>query len=133
MPRKIQFTKEQKIISDKNHKLAKKFFGIENGSGKCLHHTNVNLIYEDIDRYIKWLPEDLEVMTLSEHAKLHITGRKWSEESKAKRRGSGNPRYGKSPWNKGLTKETDERIANYGRKESLTKQERNNNNNYERT
>jgi group I intron endonuclease len=37
----------------------------------------------------------------------NLTGRtgEWTEESKAKRRGEGNPAFGKDPWNKGLPPE----------------------------
>lgn len=40
----------------------------------------------------------------------------WSQESKNKIKGKGNHRYGKPPWNKDLTKETDPRVATYTEK-----------------
>ena len=44
-------------------------------------------------------------------------GRKLSEETKKKlsdsKKGKKNPMYGTEPWNKGLTKETDERVRKY--------------------
>lgn len=47
-------------------------------------------------------------------------GRKLSEEQKKKislsKKGKKNPMYGIEPWNKGLTKETDERIKKYSKK-----------------
>ena len=38
--------------------------------------------------------------------------KKWSEEAKISRKGSGNPMFNKIPWNEGLTKETNESIKN---------------------
>ncbi len=39
----------------------------------------------------------------------NLTGRRgqWNEESKAKRKGEGNPAFGKDPWNKGLEGENN--------------------------
>lgn len=48
---------------------------------------------------------------------------KHSEETKAKMRKSRSSRQGQAPWNKGLTKEVDPRIANSGSKLSKTLKE----------
>jgi hypothetical protein len=44
-------------------------------------------------------------------------GKKQSKEAKHKlsvrRQGKSNPAFGKMPWNKGLTKNTDSRVAKY--------------------
>ena len=74
-----------------------------------------------------------------EKTRQKLIGRKMSKEFKEKNRqsqlgrhqsettieklrqinlGKNNPNYNKPPWNKGLTKETDERIAAYGIKDS---------------
>ena len=93
-------TKEQIRISGSNQMKAWKAFGYseKDHKGLVLHHKDVNLRSNDVERYILWLPEDLEVMTMSEHTSLHNQLR--SEQ-------------GVSPWNKGLTKETDPRIMEY--------------------
>lgn len=115
-------TEEQKKISYANHNEAVKYFGIVQSHPYeyDLHHKDPNMKYQDIERYILWLPEDLEVMTHEEHAKLHAELRKEemskyavinfkgvpkSEEQKLKisesnkgkhnHKGANNPNYGK--------------------------------------
>lgn len=55
----------------RNWRRARKFFGLKHNQGLVLHHKDENLRYEDPERYKKWLPEDLEVMTAEEHNKHH--------------------------------------------------------------
>ena len=48
------------------------------GNGHCkpgyvLHHKDPELRHKDIDRYLEWRPEDLVMMTKSDHTKLHMT------------------------------------------------------------
>lgn len=49
-----------------------------------LHHIDETLKHNNFERYILWLPEDLVVMTSSEHSKFHNARRKLSEEHKQK-------------------------------------------------
>lgn len=64
-------TNEQSKISDVNREKAVKYFNLQ--KGYVLHHINPEWKHSDIDRYIQWNPEDLIVMTISEHVKLHWT------------------------------------------------------------
>ncbi len=99
-------TEEQRKISKVNNIHTRKVLkqrGVIPNDGKIyvLHHVDKDLRINNVERYIKWIPEDLVVMTLSEHAKLHwqdkefrervfvseskaLTGRKLSEEHKKK-------------------------------------------------
>lgn len=91
-------TLEQKQLNLKNKYKAEKYFGIIDDSGKVikrgyvLHHKDPELRHKDINRYIQWNSEDLELKTRSEHSKLHYDNRlvnSWkgnhhSEESKNK-------------------------------------------------
>lgn len=43
--------------------------------GWHLHHKDTTLIYTDIERYIQWLPEDLIILSPSEHTALHNYGK----------------------------------------------------------
>lgn len=83
-------TPQQYTIHRNNNRLARQYFGIENNLNMVLHHKDENLLYTDIERYIQWNPEDLIVMTTEEHTKLHHTGLKWSDESRAKIQGCKN-------------------------------------------
>ena len=65
------FTKEQCKISEKNRIAARKHFGIYGKRNLVLHHKDMSLRSNDIERYILWLPEDLVILTVSEHSKLH--------------------------------------------------------------
>ena len=68
------------------HEAAWKFFWPE-GNGKAkpgyvLHHIDPSWRHEDPERYAQWRPEDLVMMTNSDHTKLHHrkgekTGKKW--------------------------------------------------------
>lgn len=88
-------TEEQKRISRKNRRLAWKHFWPE-GNGKpkkgyVLHHVDITLRHSNIERYILWRIEDLVLMSLSEHSKLHNSGenhpnfgKHFSEETRRK-------------------------------------------------
>lgn len=52
--------------------------------GYHLHHINDTLRYSDVERYIQWNPEDLVILSASEHARLHMTGKKLSDNVKEK-------------------------------------------------
>lgn len=92
-----KLTKEQNRISRRNRIRASKYFDLPDGW--VLHHKDVTLRHNDIERYIEWRPEDLVPMSRVEHNKLHFTG-------------NGNPNYGKN-----TPKEVREKISNtlYGR------------------
>lgn len=82
-------TEEQKKISKKNNKKARKYFGLK-GYEYVLHHINTDWKHNDVERYIQWNIEDLVVMTRAEHQKLHAStangmlGKNHKEESKHK-------------------------------------------------
>lgn len=82
-------TEEQKKISKRNNKKARKYFGLK-GYEYVLHHINPDWKYNDVERYIQWNIEDLVVMSRSEHQKLHsstdngMSGKHHSDESKHK-------------------------------------------------
>ena len=72
-----------RTVFDK-HKLAWKHFYPE-GEGKakkgyCLHHKDETLKYENPERYKEWNPEDLVMISISEHARLHHTGVVFTKE-----------------------------------------------------
>lgn len=71
-----QFTKEQETISSRNKAKARAWFrehGLIPSDGKryALHHKDPSWRQNDIERYIQWNVEDLEVMSLKDHAKWH--------------------------------------------------------------
>ena len=72
----------------KNRENAWRFFYPEGDgkakSGYCLHHTDQSLRHNDPERYEEWRPEDLVMMTISEHVKMHKTGCVLSDETKLK-------------------------------------------------
>jgi hypothetical protein len=69
-------------------KKAYQHFGLVfgNSNGFVLHHKDSSLKKENPKRYKEWRIEDLVVMTSSEHAKLHNTGKIISKETIDKRR-----------------------------------------------
>ena len=77
--------KELKRFSYKNHKEACLYFWPDlNGEilkGWVLHHKDPTLKTIDIIRYYEWRVEDLEPMTLNEHASLHRK-LEWNDPSK---------------------------------------------------
>lgn len=59
-------------------------------SGYVLHHKDWSLRHSDLERYLEWRIEDLEMMTKSAHMSLHQSGEnntthKLSEETKTAR------------------------------------------------
>lgn len=97
-------TEEQKMTSKKNKDALRKKLGIYGKRNLVLHHKDVTMKYDNIERYILWLPEDLMGMTLPEHSAFHNKGnhykkgKKVSEETKAKISAS---MKGRTSWNKG--------------------------------
>lgn len=92
-------TRHQEYVSTINNAKAKKYFeelgllpkdrGIHD---YVLHHVDPDLKYNNVERYIEWNPEDLVVMTRSEHTRFHhsgennyMYGKHWSEEERLKR------------------------------------------------
>jgi len=88
----LVLTKEQQKINDHNHRLAIKHF---ESTGElpmdrepysyCLHHKDESLRENNIERYILWLFEDLEVRPYGEHTSHHKKdkpGVPWTEERK---------------------------------------------------
>lgn len=67
-------TKEQEKISRRNRRKARVYFGISGDRKLVLHHINPEWKHTDIERYIQWNPEDLQVMTISEHTSFHKKG-----------------------------------------------------------
>lgn len=117
----LKLTKAQSNISQQNKRKAKKYFQSigalpNDGIKRVLHHKDINLRHTDIDRYIQWNIDDLEVMTLSEHTTYHSKFRTWGE-----------------PWNKGkktgpLSESTRAKMSmsmkgkNTGKRSDLVKQ-----------
>ena len=81
-------TREQNNVSMRNrNKRWKEICGsIKGVKGYVLHHIDTSLLYENPERYILWLPEDLKIMSKGDHLSLHHTGLKYSDETKAKMR-----------------------------------------------
>lgn len=74
-------TKEQITLSNINHRKAWNYFvsiGIIPKNAKpytyALHHIDPSWQHNDIERYIQWNIEDLEVMDYGEHTRLHHKG-----------------------------------------------------------
>lgn len=80
---------EEYLESCRNNRKAWKFFN-PNGSSKnnyqkkgyVLHHIDEELVQKDLKRYIQWNPEDLIMLTKSEHSKIHNKKRVFSDEYK---------------------------------------------------
>lgn len=81
-------TRLQRNISMKNRNARwKEIAGTIKGfRGYVLHHKDVNMMRDNIERYILWLPDDLMIMTKADHLRLHHTGTKMSDETKLKMR-----------------------------------------------
>lgn len=67
---------------NKQWKEARTYFGVENNPEMVLHHKDPTLKYRDPQRYLEWRVEDLEVMTVREHARLHSKGKVLSEKTR---------------------------------------------------
>lgn len=68
-------TKEQQSTWRRQHRLAWLHFYPE-GKGRskrgyALHHVNMELRYNDVDRYIQWNVDDLAMLTFKEHNLVH--------------------------------------------------------------
>ena len=78
--------KELTNISAKNNRKAWKVveakLGWDGHTGYVLHHVDMELKTKDIERYIEWRLEDLQLMKKGEHIKLHHTGLKYSNRTK---------------------------------------------------
>lgn len=90
----MNLTPEQNAIYQRNRKKAWKYF-VEQGIipkdappySFALHHKDETLRHTNIERYILWLIEDLEVDDYGEHSSHHNKERErkpWSEEAKKK-------------------------------------------------
>lgn len=78
----IFYTEEMKSISlHNNRKLRKK---LNPPKGYILHHKDEAMRYTNPDRYIKWLEEDIEILSKEEHTALHFTGYHHTDEAKKK-------------------------------------------------
>lgn len=62
-------TPEQNKISRQNYEKTRKLLNVP--KGYVLHHKDKDLRHNNVDRYIQWLPEDLEVISKSEHSHRH--------------------------------------------------------------
>lgn len=96
-----ELPKELRNLERRNYKRARKWFegkGLipDDGNTYVLHHKDDTLVYNNVDRYIEWNIDDLEVMEVHEHNRMH--------------------KLGKTPWNKGLTKEDHDGIRRQGEK-----------------
>lgn len=76
----------QRNISAKNNRKAWRIIetklGWDGHTGYVLHHVDMELKTKDIERYIEWRLEDLQLMKKGEHIKLHHTGLKYSNRTK---------------------------------------------------
>ena len=85
----FELTKEQKRISNANHKKAAEFFKLQ--KGWVLHHIDPSWRHNYIERYILWDPFDLVMITKRDHDRFHKLGKPnphkghtFSNESRAK-------------------------------------------------
>lgn len=91
--------------------------------GYTLHHKDICCT-----NYEEWKIDEIEPMTHSEHSRLHMVYYKQglgSEESLKKGRETRKKKYASGElhaWNKGLTKETDNRIKTSPRKDKTGKE-----------
>lgn len=85
--------------------LAMKYWSEEFSNNKHpkVHHIN----FDHTDNRVS----NLVVLTHDEHMLIH---RLFDPKYSIRRKHMSDARKGKSPWNKGLTKETDKRVAQYG-------------------
>lgn len=109
--------KELHHIFFKNRNICRKYYDNLGYKGYTLHHKIVNCT-----NYEEWKIDEIEPMTRSEHSRLHMVYYKQglgSEESKEKAHKSLKEKYELGelqPWNKGLTKDIDNRIKESPRK-----------------
>ena len=113
-------TKEQRKIYNHCRHSALKYFNVQ--KGYVLHHKDDTLMLTDINRYIEWRPEDLVVMTLSEHSKLHNTGLVRSEETREK---MSKANKGNQNWlGKHHTEETKKKLSEANKGKHITEETR---------
>lgn len=113
-------TKEQRKIYNHCRHSALKYFNVQ--KGYVLHHKDDTLMLTDINRYIEWRPEDLVVMTLSEHSKLHNTGLVRSEETREK---MSKAKKGIQTWlGKHHSEETKKKLSKANKGKHLTEETR---------
>ena len=113
-------TKEQRKIYNHCRHSALKYFNVQ--KGYVLHHKDDTLMLTDVNRYIEWRPEDLVVMTLSEHSKLHNTGLVRSEETREK---MSKANKGRQPWlGKHHSEETKKKISKANKGKHLTEEQK---------
>ena len=92
----MELTKEQRRIYRINRKAAADYYNLK--KGWVVHHKDINMKENDIDRYIQWNVEDLVPMTRAQHRALHNHYQDMS--------GDKNPRYGVN-----LSDETKNKIS----------------------
>lgn len=80
-------------------------------SGYVLHHKDPSWKTKDPDRYAQWNVEDLVMLTISDHVKLHELGKMKTDEHKLNLSIS---HLGQTPWNKGkrgISEETRRKLS----------------------
>ena len=113
-------TKEQRKIYNHCRHSALKYFNVQ--KGYCLHHKDITMRETNLERYIQWLPEDLVVMSLSEHSKLHNTGLVRSEETREK---MSKANKGRQPWlGKHHSEETKKKMSKANKGRHLTEEQK---------
>ena len=113
-------TKEQRKIYNHCRHSALKYFNVQ--KGYVLHHRDITMRETNLERYIQWLPEDLVVMSLSEHSKLHNTGLVRSEETREK---MSKANKGRQPWlGKHHSEETKKKISKSNKGRRLTEEQK---------
>ena len=113
-------TKEQRKIYNHCRHSALKYFNVQ--KGYVLHHKDITMRETNLERYIQWLPEDLVVMSLSEHSKLHNTGLVRSEETREK---MSKANKGRQPWlGKHHSEETKKKMSKANKGRHLTEEQK---------
>ena len=91
------------------------------------HKEHLNKRHPEFSERMKGKNNPVHLFTkeqLSDIGRKNNKGKRRTSEQKERysqsKLGSKNPNFGKATWNKGLTKETDERVAKYGRKHLIT-------------
>lgn len=81
---KMKLTKEQRKKFNHYHYLAEKHFGLLDAPpySYALHHKDETLSETDLERYIEWRIEDLEVTPFGEHSSHHNKGKAYNKGKK---------------------------------------------------
>ena len=92
---KKDLTKEQLKKYNHYHRLAEKHFGLLDAPkyAYVLHHKDETLFETDLERYLEWRIEDLEVLPYGEHTRLHMLG---NTNTKGMKHSHYNTKY--KPW-----------------------------------